>query len=237
MHKKYPLLSVIIPVYREEKAINGTIADLFLKAGAYGLEIIAVDGAQNGGTIKKIKNRGIKKIKSEKGRAKQMNAGAAKAGGDILVFVHGDTIMPDNFPALIEQAVCADGYGAGAFEFEFDEHGPLLKAMSLFSSMRSRITHEPFGDQAIFIKKDVFEKIKGYPDIPIMEDIALMRKLKKSCEKITILANKVITSARKVKQEGAVFFALRNWFIRQLYNLGVRPERLALMYYGDYYEK
>ncbi len=194
-------------------------------------EIILVDG--NGtSTLDLLSdsslNKDIIKISSNKGRANQMNAGAEISTSEILLFLHADTLLPNKACDLITEAL--KDKDAGAFDLSFDSNNIFLKTIAKVASWRSRITKLPYGDQAIFIKKDVFHTLNGYDDLPLMEDVNLMQKLKKYNYKIQILPQCVITSARKWEKSGIVYTTVRNWILISLYYCGVHPSKLAKYY-------
>jgi len=157
-----------------------------------------------------------------------MNAGAKKASSEILLFLHADTLLPNHACDLIVQSL--KDVDAGAFDLSFDSKNIFLKTIAKVASLRSRLSRLPYGDQAIFIKKDVFHTLNGYEDLPLMEDVNLMQKLKKYNYKIQILPECVITSARKWENSGIVYTTLRNWILIVLYYLGVHPSKLAKFY-------
>lgn len=192
-------------------------------------EIIIVDG-DNSSTIKNIKNEYVLKIDSKKGRANQMNEGARIASGDILLFLHADTILPLNASDLIIESFQDKDIKAGAFDLSFSNNTLVFKVIAFTASIRSRLTRLPYGDQAIFIKKDVFEKIGKYEDITLMEDVNLMQKLKQKKLKIKILSEKVVTSSRKWENKGIVYTTLRNWILISLYFLNIDPNKLEKYY-------
>ena len=192
-------------------------------------EIIVVDG-NNNTTINLIKNEQIIKAKSTKGRANQMNKGAGLASNEILLFLHADTILPSNAYTIIKNILQDENIQAGAFDLSFNSNKLILNIIAKVASWRSRITKTPYGDQAIFIKKNIFEKIKGYENISLMEDVNLMQKLKKEKVNIKISKEKVITSARKWEKKGIIYTTLRNWILISLYYLGVNPNKLAKFY-------
>ena len=217
------IISIIIPVYNE-KNINK-----YLKKLPKNCEIIVVDG--NGtSTIETIKCDNIIKISSKKGRAIQMNHGAKQATSDILLFLHADTILPKDAALHVEEVLRDKEIVAGAFDLNFDTKKKSLKFIAKMASWRSRKTRLPYGDQAIFIKKEIFEKLRGYENIALMEDINLMQKLKRKKLKIKILKQKVTTSARKYEKNGLLYNVLRNWILLSLYFLGVSPNKLAKFY-------
>lgn len=192
-------------------------------------EIIIVDG-DDSSTLDLIQRTDAIKISSAKGRATQMNAGAKIAVGEYLLFLHADTLLPQNAATLVQKSLQCEDIVAGAFSFEFDSSSKVLKTIAKIANWRSRITKIPFGDQAIFIKKEIFEKIGGYEKIELMEDVALMRKLKREGLKIEILPQKVITSARKYEKNGIFYNVTRNWILLILYFLGTDPNKLARFY-------
>ena len=222
-------ISVIIPVLHETK-INHFLSDLLEKKGKENLEIIVVDGDPMGSTLNLISDKTVKKITSAKGRAIQQNKGAAKASGDILLFLHADTLLPHDFPHLLRQVIYF-GNSGGAFDLCIESSHPFLKLVSWVASIRSRVTRIPYGDQAIFLTRDLFLQINGFPEIPLMEDIALMQKIKKARVGFQILPQKVLTSARKWQKDGMIYTSLRNPFLAMLYYLGVSPRTLVKFYY------
>lgn len=219
-------ISIIVPVYKEQN-INNFLKQ-FLNHCYFELIVVDGDGLS---TVERIQSqvRDITTISSQKGRANQMNCGAKLAKGEMLLFLHADTYLPNN--ALDEIEKSSQKYVAGAFDFKFDTQKIILKIISTIASLRSRVTRIPYGDQAIFIKKDVFEALGGYEDILLMEDVALMRKLKKHKHKINILNSKVTTSARKWEERGIIYTTLRNWVLILLYLIGVKPNALARFYF------
>jgi len=192
-------------------------------------EIIIVDG-DNSSTIKNIKNKNVLKIDSLKGRANQMNEGARLASGDILLFLHADTILPDNAFELIRKSFENNQIKAGAFDLSFTNNSFAFKIIAFTASFRSRLTRLPYGDQAIFIKKEIFEAIGKYENISLMEDVNLMQKLKNVKCKIKILSAKVITSSRKWEDKGIVYTTLRNWVLISLYFCNINPNKLEKYY-------
>lgn len=224
-------ISVIIPVYREEKTIQHTLAHLSLIPPMDSKEIIIVDGEPNGNTIQSISQHfDVIKIIGEKGRSTQMNKGAAFASGDILLFLHADTRLPKNaFNSIIVTSM-PKRVGAGAFQLGIDAEGACFRLIETTVRIRTHLTQTAYGDQAIFVKRKCFNEIGGYPDIPIMEDVELIRKIKKTGKKISILPASVKTSARRWKTEGVVYCTLRNWLLFLLYSSGVHPSKLARLY-------
>jgi rSAM/selenodomain-associated transferase 2 len=227
-------ISVIIPVLHEEENINPLLGMIRERDGSHDIEIIVSDGDEGGSTISRITDEGVIRIISEKGRAVQMNRGAEAASGDVLLFLHADTVLPRAAFDAISAAVKNEGAMAGAFGLSFDSRSPILRFIAFMAGTRSRITRVPFGDQAIFITKDCFRLLGGYREIPIMEDVEIMKRIRKSGWKIHLSGKRVISSARKWREEGIFFTTLRNWVLQLLYFLGVKPERLVRYYYRHY---
>lgn len=189
-----------------------------------------VDGEPECTTLKAIRCTGIVRLSSAKGRATQMNCGAAEAGGEILLFVHADSRLPEDAFSRIE-AVMSDGrYAAGAFDLGVDSAHPFIRFLCYTSSLRARLTRIPYGDQAIFIRRDYFRQIGGYPPIPLMEDVELMKRIKGRGDKIYIIKARVVSSARRWHREGILTGWLRNHKLRILYFLGVPAAKLVKAY-------
>jgi rSAM/selenodomain-associated transferase 2 len=234
VNKESPMsITAIIPVLHEAN-INRFLGDLGERTGNHKVEIIVVDGDPEGSTIGRISEDQttsllIRKITAPRGRALQQNAGAKIARGNILLFLHADTTLPHGFPGLITDTV-EQGFSGGAFDLHIDSPHPLIKLISKIASFRSRITKIPYGDQAIFLKKELFYKIDGFDEIPLMEDIALMQKIKKTGEPFKILPQRASTSARRWIEQGRVRTMIRNPILAMLYYLGVPPKTLVRFY-------
>jgi rSAM/selenodomain-associated transferase 2 len=225
-----PEISIIIPVLDEAERINHVIDAIGPSNPGRAFETIVVDGDPAGRTIKSISGDGVVKLLSGTGRAKQMNAGAQAATGEILLFLHADTELPTGALGKIASAMEDPAYVAGAFDLAIDSSRAVFRIIERAASLRSRLTGTPFGDQAIFIRKDYFHTIGGYKDIPIMEDIKLMRRVANRDGRLCFLADKVRTSPRRWEKEGVLRCTLRNWLIQFLYAVGVSPHRLARFY-------
>lgn len=225
--------SIILPVLSEATIINATIDHLGALEGSDQCECIVVDGAPDGNTIQAIQaitGNDVYCMKSPRGRGRQMNAGAAAAKGEILIFLHADTRLPRNALHLISQTMTRQDLIGGAFDLRIGSERPILKTIALIASVRSRLTRIPYGDQAIFIRRDYFNRVGGYPEIPLMEDVALMRRIKKAGGRIGFIPAPVITSARRWEEEGILYGTLRNWLLVSAYLLGVSPEKLVKYY-------
>jgi rSAM/selenodomain-associated transferase 2 len=224
------VISVVIPVLNEYSQINTIIGHLHAQDFDRDYEIIIVDGDPQGGTLKVVADRNVICLTCERGRGRQMNAGAAIARGDILLFLHADTRLPTRALKKIAYVLENEKYVGGAFDLGIDSDRWFLKYIAVRASLRSRLNRIPYGDQAIFIRKNYFDKIGGFKDIPLMEDVDLMRRLKKDNAQIHIFRDRVLTSARRWETEGALYTTLRNRIVVFLYYLGVSPHTLAKFY-------
>ncbi len=223
-------ISIIIPVINEGHIINKTIERLLNTKTSGSFEIIVVDGNMSGNTLQTISENGIKKIKSPCGRGAQMNAGVRVSNGKILLFLHADTYLPKNAIDLVISVCRLKRIVGGAFDLGIDSGRPGYRLIEKMVFLRSRRTRIPYGDQAIFMTKKTFAEIGGYKEIPIMEDIDLMRRIKQAGHKIKIIPEPVITSARRWEKEGIVFCTLRNFILSKMFYLGVSPIILKKYY-------
>ncbi|MBW7991272.1 MAG: glycosyltransferase [Planctomycetes bacterium] len=223
--------SIIIPVLNEAGQINSLIEQLRKQNHESSYEIIVVDGDPQGSTVGTIQDKDVTAITIDKGRGRQMNAGAAAARGEILIFLHADTTLPDNAIGKINQALQDRDYIGGAFDLKIDSNRLFLKYISVRASLRSRWNRIPYGDQAIFIRKKYFDQIGGFKEIPLMEDVDLMRRIKKDRKKIFILPDKVTTSARRWESDGVLYTTMRNQILVRLFYLGINPHKLAKYYW------
>ena len=223
-------ISVIIPVYCEEAIINRTIEAVRRLGGGETAEIVVVDGETEGETLATIRDTAVRKVSSEKGRGRQMNRGAAVATGDVLLFLHADTVLPPAAFERIADAMRDEGCTGGAFDLRIDSPRSGFRVIETVANLRSRLTRIPYGDQAIFLRASCFRTLRGFREIPIMEDVDLMRRVKRKNWRIVIFREPVTTSARRWEKEGLVSGTLRNWFLMTLYLCGVAPERLARFY-------
>jgi rSAM/selenodomain-associated transferase 2 len=221
-------ISVIIPVLNEEKAIGPALAALTaLKPH----EIIVVDGGSGDRTREIGAQAGAKVLLSGAGRARQMNRGALEATGDVLLFLHADTRLPASALRDIAAALGEPRYVGGRFDVELDSDRWLLKVVGRMISYRSRVTKVGTGDQALFVRRETFGELDGFPDMPLMEDIAFCRRLKQLGE-VACLKSKVVTSARRWETDGVWRTIFRMWTLKLLYLAGVSPARLK-QYYAD----
>jgi rSAM/selenodomain-associated transferase 2 len=214
----------------EANLINSMMDHLEALEGSDQCEFIVVDGSPDGSTIKAVTHHDVHCVKSPQGRARQMNAGAAAATGEILIFLHADTRLPRNALNLINQTMTQQALIGGAFDLRIGSERLMLKIIARMASLRSRLTRIPYGDQAIFIRRDYFNQMGRYPEIPLMEDVVLMRRIKKARGRIGFIPEPVITSARRWENEGILYATLRNWLLLSAFILGVAPGKLAEYY-------
>jgi rSAM/selenodomain-associated transferase 2 len=226
--------SIIVPVLDERERINQLIEYLNRLDAERNVEIVVVDGSLEKYTLSAIHSEEVIKISSETGRAKQMNAGASVARGEILIFLHADTELPPRALKKIDFLMEQGDHVGGAFDLGIKSDKFIFKVIGALSSLRSRLNRIPFGDQAIFIRREFFKKIGGYKEIPLMEDMELMRRIKKSGNKIRIFYDRAMTSPRRWEKEGVVYCTLRNWTLQALYFLGISPHKLIHFYKSDY---
>jgi rSAM/selenodomain-associated transferase 2 len=219
-------ISVIMPMLNEEKSSGSTLAAL---SALKPHEIIVVDGGSTDRTREICARAGAKVLISGRGRARQMNRGALEATGDVLLFLHADTRLPASALRDIAAALSDPGYVGGRFDVELDSERWLLKVVGAMISCRSRMTKVGTGDQAIFVRREIFEEMGGFPDIPLMEDIAFCRLLKRA-GKVACLRSKVVTSARRWETDGVWRTIFRMWTLKSLYLAGVSPARLKRFY-------
>jgi len=220
-------LSVIVPMLNEAPSIATTLEAI--RIGAPDAEIIVVDGGSTDSSIEAARPRCDFVMAAARGRALQMNAGATRASGDALVFVHADTIVPMSFTRDIAAALANPEVVGGRFDVRLDDNHPVCALIGALISFRSRISRTGTGDQAIFVRKQIFDALGGFPDMPICEDLDFARRMKRA-GRVACLRSKVTTSARRWRSGGIVRTVLRMWTIRLLYLAGVPPDRLARMY-------
>ena len=223
-------ISVIIPVLHEAETINDLLGHLDGLRSSQPVEIIVVDGAAEKDTLAAARSTAIKRLSAARGRGAQMNAGAAVAQGEVLLFLHADTFLPSTGLLDIEQAMENTRYVAGAFDLGIDSPRCFLRAASRVGTLRSRLFRIPYGDQAIFVRRSYFKQMNGYRELALMEDVDLMQRIKKAGGRICFIPKRVITSARRWIRDGAIRGTLRNWLLMSLYLMGVSPGRLAKYY-------
>jgi rSAM/selenodomain-associated transferase 2 len=213
---------VIVPALHEGEVISELLEGL--RSLGHELEIIVVDGGEGGDTLAAIRDIDVIRLTSRRGRGVQMNAGAAKAKGSVLIFLHADTALPSGSLEGIEQAL-SDGNVGGAFSVEFvGSRNPFFKLLGVGHTLRSRITRVPYGDQAIFFDANYFRWIGGFSEELVLEDVEIMTRVKRRRDRIRVLDLKVRTSSRRFVEHGILRLLLRYAFLRTLAALGKSPK-------------
>lgn len=221
-------LSIIVPVLDEAEAIVATLEPL-QPARRAGVEILVVDAGSRDATCALARPLADHVLQAPRGRAAQMNAGAAAASGEVLLFLHADTLLPAGAPGAIASAL-ADGRRAwGRFDVTIGASHPMLTVVGALMNARSRWTGIATGDQAIFARRRAFEAVGGFPPIPLMEDVALSRALKRLSPPAA-LRERVVTSGRRWERHGIFRTIVLMWRLRAAYALGADPHRLARRY-------
>ena len=226
-------ISIIIPAINEAGNIKTAIAST---QGSINIEVIVIDGGSQDDTVAIAQSLGVKVISSSPGRAVQMNTGAVAATGEILLFLHADTCLPIGFDDMVRTGLQQSGTVAGAFKLRIDASLLSLRWVEWGINVRSHFYQMPYGDQAIFLTKAVFQQIGGFPELPIMEDFELMRRLKR-LGRIVIIATPVVTSARRWLQKGVFKTTLLNQIVIIAYLLGVSPDRIRRWYCREKFKR
>jgi rSAM/selenodomain-associated transferase 2 len=224
---EHPLsISVIIPTLDEQDCLAPTLATAL---SAPGVEAILVDGGSQDQTVAMARQAGAKVIHSPPGRARQMNLGAATAKGEALLFLHADTLLPKGWQHEVRRILEQPGVSAGAFGFRLDSRPAKLRFIELGVALRCRLGQMPYGDQALFMRREFFEKAGGFPQMPIMEDVALVKRLKKLGRVLTSPAP-AITSARRWQAQGALYTTGLNYLLMIAFYAGIPLGTLRRLY-------
>ena len=221
-------ISIIIPVLNEAALIVQTLSTL-QPLRAEGHEVILVDGGSDDATVLLSEPWVDQIIRMSKGRSRQMNAGAKSARGEILLFLHTDTLLPEEADQLIINGMRRGGRKWGRFDVRLSGQHFSLRIIEWLMNWRSRITGIATGDQGIFVQRELFEKLGGFPNIKLMEDITLSKFLKRDGPPLC-LWHRVITSSRRWEKNGIFRTVLLMWHLRLAYFLGSDPSRLAQIY-------
>lgn len=223
-------LSIVIPVLDEARHVAILLPELV--TACPGAEVVVVDGGSaDGSPALAARIAGVRVVTSDRGRARQMNAGAAAASGDALLFLHADTRLPPGAAEAVLAALADPAVAYGRFDVRFDSRRPAFRLIAGLMNARSRLTGICTGDQAIFVRRATFAALRGYADIALMEDVELTRRLKRA-GRLAALRLRVTTSGRKWEREGVARTVVLMWALRFLYAVGVRPDRLHRWYYG-----
>ena len=221
-------LSIIMPVLNEGEGIAAAL-DALAVLRALGTEVMVVDGGSRDATIQRARLRADRVIAAPPGRGLQMNAGADKASGDVLLFLHADTRLPADADHVVLNSLERSGRVWGHFDAEIEGQSPLLVVIAWLMNLRSRLTGIATGDQAMFVRRDAFQAAGGFAAIPLMEDIELCRRLRRVSRPLC-LRERVITSGRRWEKDGVLNTVVLMWRLRLAYFLGADPKALAQRY-------
>jgi rSAM/selenodomain-associated transferase 2 len=221
-------LTIIMPVLDEGEGIAPAL-DALADLRSLGTEVIVVDGGSRDATIQRARLRVDRVISAPRGRASQMNAGAAKASGDVLLFLHADTRLPEAADHVVLNGLERSGCVWGRFDVKIEGRHPLLAVVGWLMSVRSRLSGIATGDQGIFVRRDAFQAVGGFEEIPLMEDIALSKRLKRVGPPLC-LRERVVTSGRRWEASGILATILLMWRLRLAYFFGADPKELARQY-------
>lgn len=188
-----------------------------------------VDGGSSDNTVALARPHADLVLEGSRGRARQMNQGATAASGEVLLFLHADTVLPDGAALLIADALSREAVKWGRFDVRLSGARPILRVVERLMNLRSRLTGMATGDQAIFVRAMLFERVGGFPDQPIMEDLALSRALL-AHSRPACIREPVITSSRRWEENGPIATIILMWRLRAAYYFGADPERLAIRY-------
>ena len=217
-------ISVIIPALNEAKDILPCLQSVENQPGKF--ELLVIDGGSTDGTVEVVQPH-ARVIHSERGRAVQMNSGARQSTGEILFFLHADSHLPPCAFTLMERVLADSRIVGGSFRLRFDRQEFLLRAIAFFTRFKFRYFH--YGDQGIFVRRSIFEALDGFAEIPFMEDVDFLRRLRKT-GRITLLKQPITTSARRFVAQGILRQQLMNIILVTFYLLGARPAKLKKWY-------
>ena len=220
--------SIIMPVLNEEAMLEQQLCQLVRVCASYECELLIVDGGSTDRTVA-IAQRFGRVISSPRGRATQMNRAAAVASGDILLFLHADSLLPDEAFRAIERACAASDVVGGAFRICFNCSQPAYRLVAWFTNLRSRWRGIFTGDQGYFVRAASFQAIGGFAEIALMEDIEIIPRLR-ATGRLVLLPLYITTSARRHMKIGLARSVLLMWYLRTLYKFGVSPEQLQRKY-------
>jgi len=221
------LYTIVIPTLNEEVEIQACLMQL-QGLRARGFEVIVVEGGSVDKTPQLVEGLCDQFISTKRGRAAQMNAGAGQAKGEFIFFLHVDTQLPDEFSEWIP-LIEADSLCWGRFDVKLSGKHYVFRVIEWMMNLRSRLTEIATGDQVIFVSRKLFREVHGFPEIALMEDIAMSQRLKSICSPLC-LRQKVLTSSRRWEKHGIISTILRMWWLRFSYYIGVDPIKLARQY-------
>jgi rSAM/selenodomain-associated transferase 2 len=220
-------VSVIIPTLNEADEIARAV-----RAIGEDAEVIVADGGSTDSTVEVAARLGAEVIRSRPGRGLQMDSGALNATGDVLLFLHADTLLPPGWPRSIQMALEDKDIVAGGFSLSIDSGLRRFRLVEFLANLRSRRLNLIYGDQGIFVRKEAFFEAGGFGKLPLMEDVDCVKRLSKIGRVVT-LSERVLTSPRRWDKGGVVKNTIKNWGLLALYHAGVSPDRLYRWYYGQ----
>ena len=221
-------ISIIIPTLNESLLLQRLLCDLNKIIDSQ-VEIIVVDGGSNDNTLEIASKYAHQVFVTEQGRATQMNYGAAFAKGEVLFFLHADSMLTTNAFQKLKEIVKESLYVGGAFRLQIDSNKLLLSIISQVVNLRSRFFHLVYGDQGIFVRKKIFLEVGKFLITPLMEDVEFYGRLRAS-GKTVILNEKILTSARRWEKEGILYATFRNWLLLIMYYMGIPAKQLEKLY-------
>ncbi len=219
-------ISVIIPTLNERDSLPTTLASASTTPE---VEVVVADGGSRDGTIQIAHDFGCRVVSTSPGRARQMNVGAEESQGEYLIFLHADTLLPREFQGCVRETLADPEVAAGAFRLQIEGARGFLHLIAVGANRRSRYCQMPYGDQAIFLRSELFQEVGGYPELPIMEDFELIRRLRRRGS-IALTSSSVLTSGRRWKELGIWRTTLLNQIVILAYLAGVQPTRIASWY-------
>jgi rSAM/selenodomain-associated transferase 2 len=225
-------VSVIVPILNEASQLGQTLENLFQSFNGYpGIEVIISDGGSDDDSLEIAKHYPCRIIIGKTGRARQMNTASLAAKGDWLLFLHADSRLPDDWRKQLQQSG-----NWGFFPVKFNGEHWLLRVIERAMNLRSRLSKVATGDQALYFRKSFFDQLGGFPDVPIMEDIAICKRSRRK-SKPRVASSQVTTSSRRWQQNGLVKTVVLMWGLRLAYFLGVDPNRLHRIYYPKHHSQ
>lgn len=219
------MISVIIPVINEEKVIEKTLEEL---KDTRGIEAIVVDGGSTDRTAQIVNKSSLKFVQTIKCRSQQMNEGAKIAEGDILFFLHADCKVEKNVFDTIKQCI-KEGYIGGCLSQKIDSQSVIFRLIEASGNIRAKLTRVFYGDQGIFVRKDIFDTLKGFEDVELLEDVIFSKKMKKA-GKTCCLNEKILVSPRRWQKQGIIKTSVINWIVSLGFILGKDPSYLKRYY-------
>ncbi len=224
-------ITVIIPTLNEERWLGETIESVFAGTSRDVVDIVVADGGSRDRTLEIAKSLGVRAIRTEQGRGAQMDRAAELCGrADVFLFLHADTLLPEGWYDAVKDALKDGSVVAGGFRLSINSRSPWARIIEKGVALRAALLGLIYGDQAIFVRADIFRRAGGFRRLPLLEDVDLIRRVRRF-GRVVVLEKRVLTSPRRWQKRGYVFTTLRNWLYLLLYYAGVSPQRLYKGYY------